>query len=333
MPCLDSKTIIQKTMGAVRCGDIFEADEVKVRKLYREWAKVIHPDICDEENAREAFSKLNLLYNKTLKLLAEKDWSEWSILLIPGMGPVKYLYSEKFELGKWYVTDDNLYYVLDDDKAQYINRYFHGREMISYPDRQMMDIFAPKIGSASRIDTNVIIFGKKKDQYPLGLFMQAMQGHLTGRDIAWMISRMADLCCFLQWNKVVLNGFCESSLLISPKDHALYLSGGWWYATKVGEKMTGTTKEIFELMPTAVRTSKLASTVTDLESIKFIARKLISCAKDVPAQIVNWAESGSGDNAITEYGRWNAALEAAYGKRHFQILEVEYDRIYRGGSS
>lgn len=329
----EPEQLIEEIQKAEYCGDLFEQDEKKIRQKYRECAKLIHPDICRIDGAPRAFAKLNYLYARALDRLGKGIWEESNILRLEDLSPMKYLWTEPFELGRWYVSDDRMVYEFDEDKLKYISRYAHARKYIQYADNRMANLFRKKMGVVELYCKKAIIVRKDVHDYPLGRFMEVMKGHLSGRDIAWMVSRLMDLCCFLRYSRLVLNGFCESNLLINPTEHSITISGGWWYTILEGKPMTGTNRTVLEQMLTSVRTSKKASYTTDIECVKGLARKLIACAHDVPKELVSWAESGSSDNAITEYGRWNAALEKAYGQRRFEKMANIHDRIYaRGGT-
>ena len=58
---MDPNQIIREVMAATFCGDIFERNEAKIKEKYREYAKIIHPDLCKENLAEVAFQRLSKL--------------------------------------------------------------------------------------------------------------------------------------------------------------------------------------------------------------------------------------------------------------------------------
>ena len=81
-------------------------------------------------------------------------------------------------------------------------------------------------------------------------------------------------------------------------------------------------------MPLTVKTNKIGSISTDLESIKLIGRKIIGSGK-VPEPFEKWLHKGVGDNAMKEFDAWDLALEQSFGKRRFIKMEIDSNVIYR----
>jgi len=71
-----------------------------------------------------------------------------------------------------------------------------------------------------------------------------------------------------------------------------------------------------------------------LECIKFIAKQLLNDktlikSKEMPIEFINWIKKGSSDDAVTEFKEWSKALDKAWGKRVFVILDVNANDIYK----
>ena len=75
---------------------------------------------------------------------------------------------------------------------------------------------------------------KKEVVYPLN-----MLGVLLDRHVAWIVSRLENLCCLLDYNNMVLNGLTEDNLFVDPVNHQIYLYGGWWFAGFMGSETAG----------------------------------------------------------------------------------------------
>ena len=326
-----ASTMINKVLAANYCGDLFDNNEALIKEKYRLFAKVIHPDICHEQGAVEAFTKLNNLYYRALDDIKNGVWEENEVLWIPGNPKgIKYLNRKKFELGWRYVTQDSVIYIFDPGKEKYRDRFVTMARRIQYDDSKMLDKYKPKMPIIKETTPSAIYVNRLlSDDYPMDSFISAYGWSLTGRDIAWMISRMCDLLCFLHHNNIVMNSIKPENLFINPNLHTISIYGGWWYSTFSGEKLLGTTKDIYELMPMTARTNKVSDPVTDAESVRIIFRKLINGKKDIPKPIADWINAGSLGNPYEEFKRWDQALNEAYGVRKFQILTVNPDEIYK----
>lgn len=300
--------------GCKRSGELFHSGEDNIRKEYREYAKIIHPDVCDDPDAEAAFQQLSEFYEDAIK--SARD------------GTFGYLHRMKFEIGERIVYDDRIIYIFDKGKEKYRERYSESCQKIRYKDMRMTETYRNRMPVVWEDDKQQIVIHKKETQYPMDLFLKVYGPELGGRDIAWMISRMCDLLCFLKYNGLVLNDIQPRSLFIDPDDHSISIYGGWWYAAREGEKMIGTSKEVYSLMPSAVRTNGLASAITDMESMKQMFRT-ICAGKDIPKPITDWIDSGSTGDPYQAYFDWNVALDKAYGPRKFKKFETKKENIYQ----
>lgn len=324
------KTIIQQIQQSTYAGDFFERDEIKIRQKYRETAKAIHPDVCSDPNASQAFEHLNRLYEKALIDIRKGTWTESNVVRLPGFGPVRYRHSMQTEFGMRYVTDDRVIWLFDGDKKRYKNLFAEGLRLIDWNrfSRKLSDGHKMQIGAIERTTDNAIFVTKDIYEYPFDLFLAAYKDKLDGRDLAWMISRMCDLACFLKVSDIVHNGLEPANLFISPKNHTISLLGGWQYAVKSGQKMNGVSREIFDLMPSKARSTGIATSETDIESIRRIFQKIVQGKDNIPIPIMNWIVKGSSEDAFHEFVLWDTALEKAYGARKFKVFSAEADKIY-----
>ena len=66
---------------------------------------------------------------------------------------------------------------------------------------------------------------RPKDVFPLAMF-----GCLDPRDVAWVISRMENLCCLLEYSEMGHGGMDLESFFINPFTHQGMLYGSWYLA-------------------------------------------------------------------------------------------------------
>lgn len=323
------KTIIQQIQQSTYAGDFFERDEIKIRQKYRETAKAIHPDVCLDPEASQAFEHLNRLYEQALRDIQCGTWTESNVARLPGFGPIRYRHSMRTEFGMRYVTDDRVIWLFDGDK-RYKNLFSEGLRLIDWSrfSRKLSDGHKMQIGTIERETDYAISITKDIDEYPLDLFLAAYKDKLDGRDLAWMISRMCDLACFLKVSDIVHNGLEPANLFINPKNHTISLLGGWQYAVKSGQKINGVSREIFDLMSSKARSTGIATSETDIESIRRMLQKIVQGKDDIPVPVMDWIVKESSEDALHEFVLWDAALEKAYGSRKFKVFSAEADKIY-----
>lgn len=336
---------IQKVLNAKVPRDIFPPETDGIRKAYHEYAKLIHPDICKEPNAQDAFLQLKEFYEYALQCPStdmSKPFYGQKMLIR------KALDVSAFELGARYVTDNKVFWIFDAGKEKFRDNCKHIVEgmhlrLQSIGNIRLLDYYLPLVPDIRDTFTTRetgrlgIVVAKKPGEYPMDLFLKAYRDRLGGRDIAWIISRMIDLCCFLRWGgyPVVLNGFTEKNLFICPEKHSIHIYGGWWYATLLGERMIGTSREVYSLMSAQTKADMLATPLTDMECVRAISRRITEGKTDIPEPILKWIGKVSRENPIAEKYDWEKVLTDSYGQRKFIEFKADPNDIYtqkRGGN-
>ena len=332
-------------LSVTKCGDLFPYGEDNVKAKYKELVKEWHPDINNNPDALNVFTKITELYDRALELLEKREWEKTNYLLISKNTGKKITLNYDtyfdFELGTCYVTKTKIVYILGNDKEKYYNNAIRRINSLRYKDNKMKDDlsrFFPKIYQTFKTANGeyVIVFDKSEDVYPLKNVFEYFGERIDDRHVAWIISRLCNLTCYLKFNGLVHNGININNCFVSPKDHSILLIGGWWYTTEEAESMIGTTKDIFSIMSVSSKGSKKSSSLTDLESVKLLGRQLLgetNCRKlsldsSIPKPFINFLIGGSGNNPYEEFIKWDKALEDSYGKRKFINMEIKnlYER-------
>lgn len=342
----------EQILGMTKPGDLFTNNLDTCKTEYRELSKFWHPDTNKSLMSKDVFCKIGELYNAALKDFDAGTWEKTNFvrLAIKDGTHIEMTYLDKFdfELGVCYVTRTKVVYVLSASSAKYVPLMKSGLSKLSYRDNEMKDYFSRffpqdiKYKEIKGTGEKVIVFSKTEDVYPLKNLLQYFNKvGLQDKDkhIAWMITRLLNIAVLFNRSGIVHNGICLENCFVSPRYHTILLYGGWWYSTKVGGKMTGTTKGIYDVMPVTAKTSKTSSLVTDVESIKLLGRQLFgneNCRKlaedtKVPKPIIDFLISGSSNDALKELKIWDSVLESSYGERKFIKLKVNPEDIYKKG--
>lgn len=330
-----------------KCGDLFERNIDSIKAEYRALAKLYHPDINKSSEAQEVFAKVNLLYDRALELIAKGDWEVSNLITIKSkscmINNYKYLSEKVFELGKFYICRERLVYVLDSKNKKYYDNAIYMVKNLHYADTNMEKEFSryfPIIEDTfETVEGNwCIVLQKSEDVFLLEDLLNQQGGKLAEKHTAWVISRLCNICCYLNYQGIVHNGISLSNCFVSPKYHTILLLGGWWYAVEQGEKMIGTQKAIFDIMPLKDKNEKISSYRTDLESVKLIGKQLLNNLslltkkgeiESIPDSMKEWLRKGASDKAVEEFTSWNVALDRAWGERKFIVLNVTESDIYK----
>lgn len=325
----------EKILKAKFCGDIFTNDEAIAKKEYRELSKKFHPDVNHTKDATLVFSIVSDLYSKAENNFKNNTWecTDRVILSFSNNGKVeiKPSYTISFELGIVYFTKEKVIYIVDKSYKKYYDNYKKRVDSLTYKDDNMKKEFERYF--PQKVEEKVLtngslcyIINKSQDVVPLQQVIENEQS-ISVEHLAWMVSRLMNICCFNTLSGISHNGISIESLLISPTHHTVLLFGGWWYASKNGEKMIGTNKTIYSIMSNKSKTDKISATQTDIESIKYLARTLPTIQTN--KEILDWSWSGSTDDAFKEFTIWNAVLEKAFGKRKFVEWKLNFNKYYK----
>ena len=139
------------------------------------------------------------------------------------------------------ISFDCYYSVILDDKEVYIGadkiavifsntfsltNFTANLSQIEYPSADIKDLsrFLPNIIFKSALEDgrSIIIISKTDNIYPLFLFE-----NLKATTVAWIISRLENLGCLLEFNNMDFRALRAEDLYINPKTHELFILDGW----------------------------------------------------------------------------------------------------------
>lgn len=300
------------------------------------------------------------LLNQSPKAVPEEgfwvDASREELVRADGqMIEISYLTKRRADLCTMYVARHNIIYIFESGHADYAARY---REMVGklvYPTPEMereLANYVPRVVTECRLmdGSTFLAIEKKEGTYPL-----KMLGTLTHRHVAWVISRLENLCCLLDYNNMTLNAFTAENLFADPANHQIYLYGGWWFAGYSGSETAGASESVipyleknrrFPNLPTSGQKSR-CSARTDLESIRLVAARLLGypnreSLKDaddstsessvqemlLPEPFRRFLLQPPEPDARADFAKWDRVLTESYGERKFIPLTMTEEEIY-----
>lgn len=330
---------VDDVLKAGSVDDIFTNDAAVCKAEYREYLKEFHPDFHDGEMTyQEVTSKIVMMYERAVDLISKGKWEESNkIRLSKPNGKtliVTYLKEYDFELGRMYLCNSHVVYVIDRKYKKYYDNYIESTKF-SCPNDMMDSIGYALPHIVQHFDNNdecVIIVKRMAKCVPLVEVWNNFKGKIPAKHAAWMISRLLNLACFLSYNNIVHNGIDINSCFVDIEKHGIMLYGGWWYTRETDAKMIGVSSDVYDVMPPSAKRNKKSKKSTDMECIKMLGIKLMGCTSKisdyaVPSQIMCWLRTGSGEYPPTEMKRWEMALDAAFGKRTFIKMNPEMGKI------
>ncbi len=324
---------------------LFSGDLSLAKKEYRDYAKSWHPDHNTSLSAPVVFDHITNLFNQAKdKLEKNTVWDQNNVLTITDNNKknykIKYLRKHTFELGEMYLANTLVLYIIKDDilfkNAMKTIQSFH------YHDDNMkaeMQKYLPNIKCSFSLDNkqSCLIVNKTEDLLLLKDVVNTFT--LTPEHIAWILNRLYNIICWLNYEmKLTHGGINLDNLFISPPYHSVALLGGYWYATPFGTKLSALPLLNYQYLPPEIKDKKLADPRIDLDSLRLLGRTLLKDSAGskliknptVPKPIGEFLCGASNADALHEYKTWtDKVLFDSFGKRKFVELNLTANDIYK----
>lgn len=210
-----------------------------------------------------------------------------------GLIEVTYTFKNTVDGVHAYINKDNVIYVFPPEKKHLAQKMLDNADSLDYPSADIKGLkkYLPSLRAIYDLKDGGILLaiGKNENVYPLFVFSD-----LHPRHVAWIVSRMENLCCLLEFNECDHMHMDEGSLFINPKTHEAYLLGGWW---DMKEK-SGATKCLIDLRKTARKITGGRMSEGPKEFEKFLDSRPKSVAYD-------------------DFTYWDSVIENGFGGHNF----------------
>lgn len=303
---------------------IFTKENFKAQ--YKALALRHHPDRGGDARI---FDKITKLYKEAEKLFESGAWGHKGILNLDK----KYVYDSV------HLTETGVFYVCDNEVIYFIKKEFlpinSTIPSASFPENNMKEQFeylTKRYSTFKDKEGDYLIFNKPEGFYSLRDFKGIELPH-----IAWTISRLYSIACFLTWAGFVNLDISLNSVFISPENHqALLLGNGYYY--KYGEKITKLPLHTYSIIPHSSLITKKAFPNLMSEQIKALGRELLGnrkadflFLKSKNEVIANWLTNAPKEDIFEEYKEWDTeVLVKAFGKKRFARWDITKSDIYQG---
>ena len=190
---------------------------------------------------------------------------------------------------------------------------------LDYPsaDTKSLSDFFPVISGGYRLADGAALLAVKKseDEYPLRLF-----GRLGGRHAAWIVSRLENLCCVLEFNSLVHTELGIDSVYINPYDHTASLYGGWHRVVRNNTALEGRVR--------TTRDNLISLRETAAAVLGFSKRAEVRASDELPQPFADFLKGTPESNAYDDFALWDDVLIKSYGERRFMTMDTDDEQIY-----
>lgn len=213
---------------------------------------------------------------------------------------IKYLYSYSDDICTSYLAKETAIYVFDKKHVNIAADWLENINKLSYPPadvKGLEDCFPKFLGKYELSDKGMMLaFERSKNLFPLSMF-----GSLAPEHVAWIISRLENICCVFNYSDIVHGNINENNVWINPFNHHAVLMGGW----------------------NDVRA--LDNNNKDLCDIRKTGLKVLGIHKDESNQpFIDFLNSAPSVDAYTDFEKWDRVIEVGFGGRRFAKMETTF---------
>lgn len=215
---------------------------------------------------------------------------------------VSYLYTATEGPATMYFARKNVLYYFPKEQEMYADKMENELSKLQFPpaDIKGLDRCFPKITGRFNLKDGgkLLAFAKEDTVFPL-----AMYGALPYQHVAWIISRMENICCVLEYSELCHDGISPDALFINPVTHEARLYGGWWACHAKNNN------------PMAIN--------RDLSAIRKVALRVLGYRNsDVPFAMKKFLGKETRATAYDDFSEWDEVIEKNLGGRHFHKMDA-----------
>ena len=322
----------KEILSAKKYSDVFNENADIAKKEFREYCKLYHPDSDSSKEAAELFCIIQELYNNKHRVSVSNSTVNDTVTFKDKKTGKGFSLSNPIifnnGIAMIYHTATKVAMVYDKTYKKFFDNYIENVSKLKYEDSNMEKEFKryfPKVLKHFETEDKqlCILLDKTPEVLSLGKIVRAYESKgekFPERHAAWILNRLYNIECYLNFYHKVSNGLSIDNLWVSPEMHTILLFSGWEYTTDIDDTMIGCTKDVYKILPIKVKDTKRSQTITDLESIKSIGRILFKGHKDLE-YINNFLNSGTSDDVFKEWELYRGAIKKQFGKSEFIIWE------------
>ena len=327
---------------------LFAGSPTDVRHDYRRLAMRWHPDRCADPQAHAVFQHVAHLYGQAEARIGCGDRACRAPLRLVAVDgrtyEIAWLRRHPFELGTMFVGSTVVAFVVARAHADLVDNAERTLRTLPWANERMRAQIAgllpsyPFAGAFATADAYVIVVRKRPDVLLLRDVLDYAGGRLDARHVAWVVSALLNVCCYLQYAGLVHNALSPDTCFISPPDHAVSVLGGWWFAAAAGGRLAAAPAATIAWGPHDLMDRGRADARTDLELVRAVGRELLGDVSGVrlaranaaPAAMIDWLRLPASNDPIEDYRTWRSrVLPDSFGARRFVELPLTQSDIYR----
>lgn len=200
---------------------------------------------------------------------------------------IGYMFKYSYPRCECYVAKENVVYVFETESEA--AAFLTGLRALEFPEA---DTKLPRCFPTLKMELELkdggkaLVFNRRPGFYPAELFAPWPSGHL-----AWVISRMENICCAFEYSEITHGGIRPTSIFINPVTHEGAIFGDWRYVTVKHDN-----RDLIDLRKTAI---ELAANTHE------------------PAELYDFVNTGPAADAYGDFEKWDKVIEDGFGGHKF----------------
>jgi hypothetical protein len=323
-------------------GRLFSGNRTSIRTKWRRLAAKWHPDHhAGKPEAEAAFIHLARLRDTALD--EWKNLAGVELTFTGTNGRTLQLHSianSRFEIGTVHICREGVAFCVDRAER---NLFENARSLIAglgFTTSDMADQMSasmPLVLDTLETDEQLIMLLERGENHVvLADLVAFLGGKLDPRHVAWIISGLCNIACYLNARGIVHGAIDLSAVVVDPARHHVALIGGWFYASTKGTNLQALPTRSVAVLPSIMVERGRAELEIDLLLIRHLAAELLgdpTCSlllrdPDFPAPFAAWLNGAPAANAFADYASWEHARDLSFGPRRFINLPVIVTDIY-----
>ena len=306
---------------------VFRGDAAAVATRFRALARRWHPDANPAPDAAAVFAQLTMLHGVAYRALVP---AERRLTTIGGRTfRLAYRARRATNVGETLIGDRVIAHLvpaaldeLADRAAAFAPRFADERMRLA-----MARHLPRPLATMETRDGYAFVERKPADAVLLRDLLTL--GPVSPTQAAWMTTRLVNIAAWLQWAGIAHGAIGPDTVLVSPADHGLSLTGPFLTAGSFGTLPRTLPERTLALAPRYA--SEALDDRLDPELVRLTVREALGDAAGTrllsdpgfPRPFAQWLLLPTVEGARTDFPAWERAREASFGPRRFVPWHVD----------
>lgn len=314
----------------IQARTLFAGDADAVAARFRELARIWHPDRNRASGAVSVFAHLVDLHEVARR--ADAPLAEEVFRTVDGRSfRLRWRARRAGDLGEMVIGDHVIGHVVPADLDVLSRAADEWQPPFADPGMQveMARSLPRRVATLLTAEGRVFVERKQPGEVLLRDLMRL--GPVHPRQAAWMATRLVNIACWLQWAGIAHGAIGPDTLLVSPADHSLALTGPFLCAGRFGTAPTVLPERTLAWAPRYASQGAVLDKRLDPELVRLTLRELLGDAAGTrlasdptfPKPFAHWLLMPTGEGARSDFPAWEYARDASFGPRRFVRWDVD----------